>query len=208
MCNAICTAAAAAYGWLRGDTNPKGVMGGGKVPPNFGGFNGEINEFEMLHCQIAMFNYHPGTLLDIDWLCVQWEWFGIVSRDELTNLVMYMAIYVLTCMRVQPGWVKSLLFFDHRIVFVRNIEKLEQLVGRWQFVSYGGFHKRRYLDMYGLECKISLIWMIWGYPHLWKPPYRSLLLGVLVSWYLVVSQWPDLLHMCFFVLPNHTMLQV
>ena len=33
-------------------------------------------------------------------------------------------------------------------------------------VQYGGFHKWGYPQMDGLQWKILLEWMIWGYPHL------------------------------------------
>ena len=36
---------------------------------------------------------------------------------------------------------------------------------------YGGFLKWWYSQMDGSWWKIPLKWMIWGYPHLWKPPY-------------------------------------
>ena len=35
----------------------------------------------------------------------------------------------------------------------------------------GGVHKWRYPQMDGLEGKIPLKWMIWGYPHFRKPPF-------------------------------------
>ena len=36
----------------------------------------------------------------------------------------------------------------------------------------GGFHRFGYLQMDGLEWRIQLKWIIWGYPHSWNPPYR------------------------------------
>ena len=36
---------------------------------------------------------------------------------------------------------------------------------------YGGFHKYGHPRMDGLQRNIRLEWMIWGYPHWWKPPY-------------------------------------
>ena len=36
---------------------------------------------------------------------------------------------------------------------------------------YGDFHNWGYPKMDGLYGKCPLKWMIWGSPHLWKPPY-------------------------------------
>ena len=69
------------------------------------------------------------------------------------------------------------LSFSHISVF----QICYDLTSRWIVVRnihvyiyiymYGGFIKWWYSQMDGSWWKIPLKWMIWGYPHLWKPPY-------------------------------------
>ena len=159
----------------------KAKRGDGKFREKFGSFNGEIHlsiwdvplpDWHGYYMVITIFGdiaWHELTLRSpgVIWYRQQ-RWtdklsdvYGDLCADLHARAARMCENSVAFSRRNQPS--------DHRIVFDRNIEQLEQLVGRWQLFHIVCFY--------------------------------------LVCWYLVVSQWPDF-HMCFFVLPNRTMLQV
>ena len=71
--------------------------------------------------------------------------------------------------------IRALRTFDMKMVTIMNFRLRIWAIAIFQiFYTQGGFLKWRYpqiIHFNGIFYYKLAIWVIWGYPHLWKPPY-------------------------------------